>query len=154
MGVHFPRNRAEYIEALDMRLDIRPARPNELSRIVELSQRTNKCTNGKRYQFQELANLYDDEDSFLYAVYLSDKFSDLGLVGAIVTAYDTLDFFALSCRALGRGIEDSMMEHLLSRHSISKIFFKETGKNGEIKEKLGRWMHKTENGYDKRGNDQ
>lgn len=36
--------------------------------------------------------------------------------------------FSLSCRALGRGIEDKILEFVMGKHNIKNIEFKLTGK--------------------------
>ena len=45
------------------------------------------------------------------SVYLSDCFSDLGLVGVIGIENGKIDLFSLSCRALGRNIEKDMIKY-------------------------------------------
>ena len=58
----------------------------------------------------------------LYSVYVSDRFSDLGLVGTMGISSDAVDLLVLSCRALGRGIENEMLEFLKSRNLLSYKF--------------------------------
>ena len=124
----------EYLNALEMKVDIHKAVPIELSRIVELTRRTNKCTNGRRYTAQQikdkLSNGYE-----LYSVSLSDKFSDLGLVGAIGIDDDILDLFSLSCRALGRNVEEIMISFIRDKN-IKKSYFNLTAQNHELNFKL------------------
>ena len=69
----------------------------------------------------------------LYSVSVSDRFSDLGLVGAFEVDDNTLTLFSLSCRALGREIESKLIECIADKHRIKKIEFKSTGKNEDIK---------------------
>ena len=102
----------EYIQALNIQIDIHEAKLSEYGRIAELSQRTNKCTNGKRYTVTELKERMLSGMSKLYAVYVSDRFSDLGLVGAMEVEDGELVLFCLSCRALGRGVEKKMLKLL------------------------------------------
>lgn len=124
---------AEYIADLDIKLDIHEAAPIEYSRISELTQRTNKCTNGRRYTVTEIKKRITSATVKLYSVSVSDRFSDLGLVGAIKIDGDTLTLFSLSCRALGRGIEEKMIEFISDKYQIKNIEFKSTGKNESIK---------------------
>lgn len=42
--------------------------------------------------------------------------------------------FSLSCRALGREVEDHMVAFLKQRHSIREIEFAATDKNADLKE--------------------
>jgi FkbH-like protein len=123
----------DYITALDIRLDIHEAMPIEYNRISELTQRTNKCTNGKRYSVTEIKEKVKSKDFKLYSVLVSDKFSNLGLVGAVGVDGKTLDLFSLSCRSLGRKIEDKMISFIRQHHIITQIDFKLTDKNKNIK---------------------
>ena len=124
---------ADYIAALEIKMDIHEALPIEYSRISELTQRTNKCTNGRRYTVTEIKKRITSKAVKLYSVYVSDRFSDLGLVGAVEVEGNTLTLFSLSCRALGREIEGKMIEFILEKCQVKKIEFKSTGKNEAIK---------------------
>lgn len=124
---------ADYIAALEIKMDIHEAVPIEFSRLSELTQRTNKCTNGRRYTIAEIKERITSEAVKLYSVSVSDRFSDLGLVGAIEVESDALTLFSLSCRALGRKVEEKMIEFILDKYPIQKIEFKSTGKNETVK---------------------
>lgn len=125
----------EYIQSLDMHVDIHPSLPSELCRISELTLRTNRCTNGKRYPLERLKTIFRDDSYILYTVCVFDRFSNLGIVGTFGIKEDILVLFSLSCRALGRGIEDKMIEFLCKLGAI-KFYYKSTGKNEDIHVKL------------------
>ena len=120
-----------------MKIDIHKSLPFELSRIAELSQRTNKCTNGKRYTMDQLNKKVCDGYE-LYSVFISDKFSNLGLVGAIGIEGRTVDLFSLSCRALGRKAEEAMIGFIADRN-IQSMTFIDTQKNIHLKSMLFGW---------------
>lgn len=124
----------EYLNALEMEVDIHEALPVELSRIAELTQRTNKCTNGRRYTVQQIKAMIENGYE-LYSVSLSDKFSDLGLVGAIGIDGNRLDLFSLSCRALGRNVEDIMINFIRDKN-IKKNYYNLTVQNNELHFKI------------------
>lgn len=124
---------ADYIAALEIKMDIHEAVPIEFSRISELTQRTNKCTNGRRYAVAEINERIASEAVKLYSISVSDRFSDLGLVGVIEMEGDTLTLFSLSCRALGREVEEKMIKFISDKYQIQKIEFKLTGKNESVK---------------------
>lgn len=124
---------SDYINALDIKIDIHVTAPIEFSRISELTQRTNKCTNGIRYTVAEIKERVASKKVKLYSLSVADRFSDLGLVGVIEVEGDTLTLFSLSCRALGRKIEDKILEFIAKNHEIIKIDFRSTGKNEDIK---------------------
>ena len=124
---------ADYIVALEIKMDIHEAAPIEFSRISELTQRANKCTNGKRYTVSEIKERIASELIKLYAIVVSDRFSDLGLVGAVKVEGDTLTLFSLSCRALGREIERPILDFVGKRHQIKHIEYQTTGKNEKVR---------------------
>lgn len=124
---------SEYIEALEIKIDIHEALPIEYNRIAELTQRTNKCTNGKRYTVAEIKERAARGNIELYSLSVSDRFSDLGLVGVAEAEGDTLTLFSLSCRALGREIEGKLLEFIAAKHQIASIKFQTTGKNDDLK---------------------
>ena len=129
----------EYLASLDMKVDIHEATPIEYARISELTQRTNRMTNGIRYTVEELKAHVTKPEFKLYSVRVSDRFSDLGIVGAIAIEGDELQLFSLSCRALGRNIEMTMLAEVKERHKIARYRFSNTNKNGDIRSILGKY---------------
>lgn len=125
-------NYADYLAALEIQIDIHIATSIEINRISELSQRTNKFTIGKRYTVSEIKKLMTYDLFKLYSVHVSDRFSDLGLVGAFAINGNTLTMFSLSCRALGRDVEKNMLSYIRNHHLINCIEFISTGKNTEV----------------------
>lgn len=125
-------NYRDYINALEIKMDIHEATVIEFSRISELTQRVNKCTNGKRYTIAEIKERCGFETIKLYSISVSDRFSDLGLVGALEVEGDTLTLFCLSCRALGREVEGKMLEFIADKHRVNNIELISTGKNEDI----------------------
>lgn len=123
---------SDYINALEMKIDIHEATPIEFSRISELTQRANKCTNGKRYTVAEIKERVNTDNVTLYSIAVSDRFSDLGLVGAFEVEGDIITLLCLSCRALGRNLEKKMLEFLMITHCINKINYFSTGKNNNF----------------------
>ena len=129
----------EYLKALDMKINIKIASFDEISRISELTKRTNKFTNGKRYTSEEIKRLMIKSDYKLYSVYLSDKFSDFGLVGVIGIENNILDLLSLSCRALGRSVEDEMFS-LINLNNVVGFCFYPTGKNSDLHGKMEKFI--------------
>ena len=123
----------DYLNALDMKIDIHPSLPVEYARISELTQRTNKCTNGKRYTVAEIKERILADSVALFSVSVSDRFSDLGLVGTFEIEDKTLALFSLSCRALGRGVENKILKFIADKYQIMNIRFISTDKNESIK---------------------
>ena len=135
------RSYDEYVKALDIKTEIHRATPVEYSRISELTQRTNKCTNGKRLTVEKIKECVEKSLCELYSVHVSDRFSDLGLVGAFGIKDDELVLYSLSCRALGRNIENETLKYIASTWNIKIVFFRSTGKNSGFKRLLNEIIH-------------
>ncbi len=129
----------EFLRALEMKLEIRQAALSDLARLSELTQRTNRCTNGMRFTVPELKQRLLDSEYQLYAVRLSDRFSDLGLVGALGFKGEEADLFSLSCRAMGRGAEEKMAGFLKTR-GVKRFAFAPTPKNEEWKKTMQKFL--------------
>ena len=125
----------EYLQMLETKIDIHIATQSEISRISELTQRTNRCTLGIRYTVNQLKQKIQNSNYKLYSIYVADKFSDLGLVGAIGLYADEVDLFSLSCRALGRNIEEKMFD-VIRKNNTNSFKFISTQKNDELYNKL------------------
>lgn len=140
------QQRREYIKnnknayGIDITIDIHDIKNMEITRVSELSQRTNKCTNGKRYNVQELMSTLTEGNYKMYTVSVKDQFSDLGLVGVIGIQEKCLDIFSLSCRALGLGVEERMLR-FCEKLELNEVSFRETGKNSGLLKKLKKCIY-------------
>lgn len=107
----------QFLEQLELKIDIREALFMDVERVSQLTLRTNQFNfTGKRYSVNEVKNLLVTESRKCYVVNASDKFGDYGMVGVICCVQEagvlTIDTFLLSCRALGRGIEHRMLSFI------------------------------------------
>jgi FkbH-like protein len=104
----------DYLRSLDVRLAFAIDRREHLSRMAELCAKTNQFNLSlARMNQAELARAIDDADAHVVTIALADRLSDSGIVGLVVGARrgDALfiDEVCVSCRALGRRIEDTML---------------------------------------------
>ena len=110
----------EFNASLKTEIKCETASPAQAARISELSQRTN--------QF----NLSDVRYS-VYVLSASDKYGDMGLVGAAVvrkTENPVIIGFFLSCRVFGRGFEEHFLNKIKSNFAVSMYgIYKRTDKN-------------------------
>ena len=109
--------REEFLASLQIEIQIAVATNADLPRIAQLTQRTTQFNmTGVQHTVQSLAEKLAQPGNECWTVRVRDIFGDYGLVGAIVfeTAGDNLriDTLLLSCRALGRGVEDRMIADL------------------------------------------
>ena len=70
-------------------------------------------TTGQKFSIGELSALAENPDGRLFAIEVSDRLGDYGMVGAAVIAGSEIMGFAISCRALGMGIEHRFLRHVL-----------------------------------------
>jgi FkbH-like protein len=108
----------DYLRSLDVRLDFAVDRREQLSRMAELCAKTNQFNLAlSRMNQAELARTIDDPAARVVTIALADRLSDSGIVGVVVGARrgNALHVaeVCVSCRALGRRIEDTMLTHAL-----------------------------------------
>lgn len=103
-----------FLKSLDIRITLEAADEFNVPRIAQMTQKTN--------QFNLTSRRYTDADvrSFMQAGWkiwcmdVADRFGDNGITGCIMVNGNTIDTFLLSCRILGRGIEDAFIKKILS----------------------------------------
>jgi FkbH-like protein len=111
---------ADYLAGLETRAEFGPPRRTEIARVAQLTQKTNQFNlTTRRYSEGEITALAAGGDSEVTRLSAADKVSDLGLVGVAITRYQgdvaEIDSFLMSCRALGRGLEDGLLHILADR---------------------------------------
>lgn len=114
----------DFFSGLEMTIEIAEPASTQLSRIAQLTQRTNQFnfTTIRRTEaeFQQLMNSGRESGKtsgmVCRAVTVCDRFGDHGLTGVMLFSADGatlwVDTFLLSCRVLGRGVEHQMIRHL------------------------------------------
>ena len=107
-------NRDEYIRDLAMELVYDIDKLSNVDRITELANKTNQFIfSYQRYSSQEISSLVTNADSTVVTISLSDRLSDSGIIGVVVLTKqeDTgmLEECFVSCRALGRGIDQAIV---------------------------------------------
>ena len=104
-------NLDSYLSSLEMKVEIFKNDSFCTPRIAQLSQRTNQFNlTTKRYSEAEISSYTKDSNTDVLAIRLEDKFGDMGIIGSSIIKYTAneanIDSFLLSCRSLGRGVED------------------------------------------------
>jgi FkbH-like protein len=107
----------EYLERLEMRIDVGRFTPPLIDRITQLFQRSNQFNlTTHRYNSSECAQMMNDLEGCvpLYAS-LQDRFGDHGLISIVVLRPDfdhgalEISDWLMSCRVLSRGVEEFLM---------------------------------------------
>jgi FkbH-like protein len=114
----------EYIEQLQIKCAIEclSAASPKLQRLEELFRRTTQFnTTARKFSSSELAALVANPDAQLFAIEVSDRLGDYGLVGAAVILEVEIVGLAISCRALEMGIEHRFLRHILDEMKDSPL---------------------------------
>jgi acyl carrier protein len=103
----------EFLASLELEVAIRPMEPQQVSRVAQLTQRTNQMNATLVRRSEAEIQALDAE---CLTVDVKDRFGSYGLTGAMVFRAEgsvmAVDTFLLSCRALGRGVEHRMIARL------------------------------------------
>ena len=109
----------EYIYSLDIQMDIIPADEHNLPRIAQMTQKTNQFNLTTRRYSQSDVQQCLDKGWLVYCMRVSDRFGDSGITGTIFLEPTgdvelNVDTLLLSCRILGKGIEDAFVKTVLN----------------------------------------
>jgi FkbH-like protein len=110
----------EWLKSLDMRIRVESLSKDNLPRVAQLFNKTNQMNLAtRRLTADELLAWTAEPGRSLWAVTVSDRFGDAGLTGIIsldVTAsHARIVDFLLSCRVMGRKVENTMLHVAVSR---------------------------------------
>jgi FkbH-like protein len=108
----------DYWRGLRVRLSYYVGRRADLPRLAELVSKTNQFNLSLRRSSEaQIARRLDERPSNVIAIGLADRLSDSGIVAAVVGAHDgrvlRVEEACVSCRALGRRLEDVMLTQAL-----------------------------------------
>ncbi len=138
-----------YLRSLEMRLVWRRFDRIGLGRIVQLINKTNQfnLTTRRRTEEEALAVIADPA-SFGLQIRLLDRFGDNGIIAIVIGRIDAerachIDTWLMSCRVLGRGVEDATLALLAEQArafgAVSLIGeYRPTAKNAVVAEHYGR----------------
>lgn len=129
----------DYLRGLSMDVTIEKAGSFSIPRISQLCQKTNQFNmTTKRYLDEDIRRMAEDPAFLVYAVSVKDRFGDNGLSGVVIVKKGpdcwVIDTFLLSCRIIGRRIEDAILGtimHLAQGQGAGELIgeFRETKKN-------------------------
>ena len=92
---------------------------SNFDRVFELIHKTNQFNlTTKRLTWKELERFASHDDCFCYCYSLKDKYSDYGIISVFIAEKISNDWkinsWLMSCRAMGRGVENAVFNHFLS----------------------------------------
>jgi FkbH-like protein len=111
----------EWLKSLNMRVRADLLSPANITRAAQLFNRTNQMNlSTRRLTADELAKWATLEGRKVWAISVSDRFGDAGLTGVVSLELDEQSCrivdFVLSCRVMGRKVENTMV-HLVVAHA-------------------------------------
>jgi FkbH-like protein len=106
---------ADYLQGLQMELSSQPFDETNLQRILQLINKTNQFNlTTRRYSEAEVRAIMNDRNALTWQLRLRDRFGDNGMIAVIIGRKNSakefeLETWLMSCRVLGRQIEDACM---------------------------------------------
>lgn len=104
-----------YLQSLGLVVEMHEADAADIARVAQLTQKTNQFNLSLRRRTSDELKLLGNEYR-LFVVSARDKFGSYGQIGACILRQESgesatleIDTFLLSCRALGRGVEDAFL---------------------------------------------
>ena len=120
-----------FLKSLEMEATIEEIGPSNVDRALAMIGRTNQFNlTTRRHTRAQLQAMLEAPGSIALALRLRDKFGDQGIVALLLAiparenATLAIDTFLVSCRALGRGVEDALWASLVNRakrQSVRKL---------------------------------
>jgi FkbH-like protein len=140
---------AEYLESLDIQVDILPLSPNNITRATQLINKTNQFNISlQRHSTTSIEQLLSQGDYKLYSCRQIDCYGDNGLISVLIfhTIGEVIQIenWVMSCRVFDLGIESAFLKCCLdslakNNNSIeTKYLVSDTNKYAKrVVEKLG-----------------
>ncbi len=116
-----------YLESLDMTITFQPFDATGRARIVQLINKSNQYNlTTRRYTEPEVAAAEADPEVFTLQVRLADLFGDNGMISVVICrpaepAVWQIDTWLMSCRVLGRRVEQMVLRAILENARAAGI---------------------------------
>jgi len=116
----------EYLASLDMEIVFRPFDEAGRARIAQLINKSNQFNlTTRRYTEAEVAAAESDRNCFTLQIRLLDNLGDNGMISVIICRAEGdawyIDTWLMSCRVLGRCVEQMTLRELLRRAAARNI---------------------------------
>jgi FkbH-like protein len=132
-------SRDEWLTKLELTVTVEALNAANLSRIAQLLNKTNQMNlSTRRMTEEELLGWASAETNRVWGFYVSDRFGDSGLTGVLGVSSEgnrlQIVDFILSCRVMGRRIEETMLHvgiEWARRNAADRVVarYRETAKN-------------------------
>lgn len=131
----------DYLKSLQIEIHIHEMCDSEIPRVVQLINKTNQFNlTTVRYSQNEIEELMVDPTKKIFVACSRDKYGENGLVSVLILSETlceiTIDTFLMSCRVMGRRIENVLMDEILNLYSKKEYVNSEyiaTSKNEPVR---------------------
>ena len=134
----------EYLLSLNISIKLGEAKQDQFDRVVQLLNKTNQFnTNTRRFNQQEFLEYQANSSNHVFVANVSDRYGDNGLVVILMIHCNgseaLIDNFLMSCRVMGRQIENAVIaavENKLYESNITILHanYIKTAKNKPVEE--------------------
>lgn len=120
-------NLQDFLKQLNISAKIKKADQYTIPRISQLTLKTNQFNlTTRRYQEEDIRKFVSDDKKIVECVQIQDKFGDNGITGVYIVSKENkqewlIDTFLLSCRVMGRGIEEALLGQIIERAKMEGI---------------------------------
>jgi FkbH-like protein len=134
----------EFLTSLGLQAKLEPVHSGNIDRVVQMLGKTNQFNlTTQRHGLQELHHILALPGCLGFTLRLIDKFGDQGIVGILLAVSQDqgttlyIDSFLISCRAIGRGVEDVLWAALMNHAACNDVcrilgHYIPTAKNGLV----------------------
>jgi FkbH-like protein len=154
----------EFLKSLQVFIKIWCIREDDICRASQLSQKTNQFNlTTRRYSEKDLRRIAQSSQYNVFIASVEDKFGDngktaLAIVKIINDKLAELDTFLLSCRVMGKNVEERIVDYIENKLNASGIeelrtYYLPTAKNKPVAEFFDRLGYQVVN-RDKSGSKQ
>lgn len=130
----------EYLESLELKMTKEDLNDFNIERMGQLIARTHRANlSYRKYSIEELRKM-DESGKRIDCYKLRDRYGDYGYIALVISGCEEqktviYDFY-MSCRALGKGVEQNIVNDINSEHGLKGnsviIDFHETDKNRDF----------------------
>lgn len=120
-------NLDDFLKNLNICVKIKKTTDYTIPRISQLTLKTNQFNlTTHRYQEEDIRNLSNNKNKLVGCVQVEDKFGDNGITSVYIINKDNnkewiIDTFLLSCRVMGRGVEDGILSYIIQQAKKSGV---------------------------------
>lgn len=120
----------DYLSKLKLKVQIHPVNESEIERVAQLCGKTNQFNlTTIRYSVQDIELMRENPMYHIYTAHMQDKYGDSGLVSVLIlhgleNEGAEIDTFLMSCRVMGRKLENVFINCLIEAYKDCFKYFK------------------------------